>query len=123
MKADHFLNFVALLSITVVTVLSPALVNSQSNSGVNQSNCIREPQSYLNPEKLVILAYQGYLKEQGIPGYIAFNMGFASGKITGEKVVKAAIAGCLLSDQSDNENYIKDVQQQLQLLFQEDLGH
>lgn len=122
MKAHHFLNFVALLSITVVTVLFPALVNSQSNSEINSSNCIREPQPYLEPEKLAILAYQGYLKEQGIPGYIAFDTGFASGKITGEKIVKAAIAGCLLSDQSDNEDYIQDVQQQLQLLFQEDLG-
>ena len=122
MKAYHFLNFVALLSTTVVTVLFSTSVNSQSKSGVDPSNCIREPQLYLEPEKLAILAYQGYLKKQGIPGYIAFNTGFASGEITGEKVVIAAIIGCLLSEQSAHENYIQDVQQQLQLLFQEDLG-
>ncbi len=122
MKAYRFLSFVSLLS-TVMVVFLPTLANPQSNSGVNPPSCIREPESYIEPEKLAILTYQGYLKKQGIPGYIAFNTAFASGKITGQKVVQAAIADCLLSNQAAQENYIQEVQQQLQLLFQEDLGH
>ncbi len=121
MKAYQFLSFVSLLSIVLTVLLSP-LANSQSSSEVNPSSCIREPQSYLEPEKLAILAYQGYLEKQGIPGYIAFNTEFATGKITGQTVVQAAVAGCLLTNQAVHENYIQEVQQQLQLLFQEDLG-
>lgn len=101
------------------------IVHAQSETVVEQAGCVGEPQSYIPPESLVSMAYQGYLEKQGIPGYEQLELSFQDNKVTGEKIVQAAVAGCLLSDEygvSSHSNYIKEVQAQLQLLIEENQG-
>lgn len=121
MKLPDFTNFIYFLP-TLIIVLLPTVSTLQSQAGNTPSGCMQVPESYLEPERLAILAYQGYLEQQGIPGYISFNTKFASGKITGLKVVQAAVADCLISNSIADKKYIQQVQTQLQLLFQENLG-
>lgn len=118
MKSYRFWSFVSLLSLGTTLIVSD-LAHSQTSPEVNAPQCVRLPRSYIEPERLAELTYHGFLKAQGIPGYNGFYSKFATGQLTGEKVIKAAIAGCLLNSKANNEPYIYAVQQQLQLLFQE----
>ncbi len=108
---------VALLSIiTAATLtlfpLNNKSVNAQSDS---QGSCVMSPQDFILPTTLVMMAYRGTFDQEGIPGYLNFKTGFYSGKISGDSIVKAAIAGCFLSDKygmQDNSAYIADIQKQ-----------
>jgi hypothetical protein len=111
-----------ILASSLLTVMLPSTVYSQSSPVTNQPGCIRDPQTYIAPENLATMAYQGYLEKQGIPGYETFTVEFESGQITSEKVVQAAVDGCLLSNKygvPSHSNYIQDVQEQIQLLIDE----
>ncbi|GFE70898.1 hypothetical protein [Chroococcus sp. FPU101] len=124
MKNFISLSFITFFSI-VTTVFIPQLANAQATSEANPSKCIREPQPYIAPETLASMAYQGYLEKQGIPGYGVFESEFGSGNINAQKVVQAAVAGCLLSDQygvATHKNYIQEVQEQLEFMIQGNSG-
>lgn len=87
--------------------MSPDSNNSSSNS------------NFTEPFSLVSLAYRGQFKEQGIPGYNAFITKYATGQVTAEKLVEAAIKADRLSSQAMNdESYINAVELQLRNLRQ-----
>jgi hypothetical protein len=54
----------------------------------------------ISPFDLTYLAYQGNLKQQGIPSYGALIDGIAFGKVTAEKVMQAAVRANFLPEQT-----------------------
>ncbi|WP_051470224.1 hypothetical protein [Fischerella sp. PCC 9605] len=74
----------------------------------------------LTPFHLVYLGYQGYLKNQGIPGYGSFISQYHGMRFTAKDLVKAAIQANLLpTDTFTNQKYINAVDSQL-LYFSSD---
>lgn len=70
------------------------------NPDINSANI-----SYLPPFNVAFFAYQGYLKEQGIPSAGALIFEYQTGKLTAKDVVQAAIKAnklpaAVLSDRS-----------------------
>ncbi len=116
------LQFLSLAVIVVISLLGISQsVKAQQTTVVDQAGCVREPEAYIPSGTLVALAYRGMFKEQGIPGYDVFTTGFKSGQITAQKIVQAAVSACVLSNKygmATQENYISDVQQQVQLFIQ-----
>lgn len=79
------------------------------NPGVNSPNA-----SYLQPFNLAFLAYQGYLKPQGIPSASALIFEYQIGNITTEDVVKAAItANKLPAEVLNDQSYLSALESQL----------
>jgi hypothetical protein len=68
----------------------------------------------LSPFDLVSFARRGYFKDQGIPGYGAFDNDYVAGKITPESLVKGAIAAQRLNPEALNDSgYLNAVDLQL----------
>lgn len=110
---------VSWLSIIIATTITvfPLSANAQVDS---QSNCVMTPQAYISPNTLAMMAFRGAFEEEGIPGYIVFRTQFNSGSITAEKIVDAAVKGCVLSNRYEmgsNSAYIEDVNEQIQLFL------
>jgi hypothetical protein len=47
--------------------------------------------THLNASETVQLAYQGYLANEGVPGYLGLLSGYQSQRITAQDVVEAAV--------------------------------
>ncbi|AFZ22462.1 hypothetical protein Cylst_0082 [Cylindrospermum stagnale PCC 7417] len=70
--------------------------------------------NHLKPFNVAFLAYQGYLKEQGIPSASALIFEYQTGKLTAEDVVKAAIkANKLPAQVLNDQSYLNAVESQL----------
>ena len=96
----------------------PVTVNAQSPR--NNGDCVRTPEAYIPAGTLAMMAYRGALEKEGIPGYQKLQLEFRTGKITAEKIVQAAVMGCILSNEyglPDHENYVSDVKKELQSLL------
>lgn len=126
MKTERFCHLF-LLNLALLCPLSVQTAMAQNQTTVVQeASCIAEPQAYIAPETLAMMAYRGYLEKEGISGYQIFTQQFKTGKITGQKIVDAAVKGCLLSNKygvAVHDNYAQDVQQQVQRLIQEHSNH
>lgn len=73
--------------------------------------------SQLNPFNLVHLAYRGYFRDQGIPGYIAFLSAYETGKISSKDLVQSAVKKNKLSSQVlDDQGYLRAVEAHLERL-------
>ena len=69
------------------------------------------------------IAGKDELTLKGIPGYDVLETEFEAGKITAEKIVQAAVTGCVLSNQygvAEHDNYVNEVKNQIQLMIEED---
>jgi hypothetical protein len=74
----------------------------------------------VTPFNLAFLAYQGYLKDQGIPSNGALLNAIDSGAITAQDMIQAAIkANRLPEEASNNGSYRHHLQVQLQGLTAE----
>ncbi len=105
------------LSTLTSLTLMPSIVQAQS-----PSSCVGEVPPYLAPANLAMMAYQGYLEKQGIPGYQVFQEQYRFGKLTANQIVQAAIKGCLLSDKygvASDPDYVEDLAMQVQILVEE----
>lgn len=121
MKTTYLLTLITLL-LNVPTVLLSQTVGAQSTPAANPSGCVGEAQAYIAPANLAMMAYQGYLEKQGIPGYQVFAEQWSFGKITAAQIAEAAVKGCLLSNKygiATHENYLDDLAQVVQMLIQE----
>ena len=108
--------YLALLMATTTVTFFPMAVKAQSISEY-PSDCVREPEAYIPPETLAMMAYRGTFKPEGIPGYDTLETEFGAGKITAEKIVQAAVTGCFLSNTygvAEHDNYISEVKDQIQ---------
>lgn len=62
-------------------------------------------------------------EKEGIPGYNVFETEFSAGNITAEKIVQAAVTGCILSNKygvPGHDDYINEVKTQIQLMIRAD---
>jgi hypothetical protein len=121
MKTPYLLTLISLL-LNGITILSPQVGQAQSPPAANPPSCVGEVPAYISPANLAMMAYQGYLEKQGIPGYEVFETQYEFGKITAAQIAGAAVKGCLLSDKygiTSHQNYIEDLAMQVQILIQE----
>lgn len=108
----------ALLIVTTVVAFSSIAVQAKSPPAV--PSCAREPEAYIAPETLVMMAYRGAFTPEGIPGYEELEMQFNMGGITAREIVRAAVTGCFLSNKygiAEHDNYVNEVKKQMQLLM------
>lgn len=92
----------ASLSVILLTaVAAPASLARTSPYGVN-------------PFGLVNLARNGFLNDQGVPGFGRLSAAHQAGRITAEDLIRAAIAdGRLLPEALNDSRYVRSVEQQL----------
>ena len=71
----------------------------------------------LRPFNLVYLAYQGYFRDQGIPGYSAFLAAYESGRVSAEELVQSAVKKNKLSPETASDRgYLRAVKSQIESL-------
>ncbi len=90
------LSSIAALPVKAQTRVGRELMSYQTE--LTQSN-----QSNWSPTDLAFLAYRGGLKDQGIGGYGRLNQEIASGQVTAQTVIKAAIDDRLVSSSTLND--------------------
>ncbi|NET36103.1 MAG: hypothetical protein F6K19_29430 [Cyanothece sp. SIO1E1] len=72
---------------------------------------------FLNPFDLVSLGRQGRFERQGIQSHGRFVPGYRSGKITGQRLVEAAVAENLISaDAAQDQKFIDSVDAELRIV-------
>ncbi|MBV9386558.1 MAG: hypothetical protein JOZ78_09045 [Chroococcidiopsidaceae cyanobacterium CP_BM_ER_R8_30] len=86
------------LSVLLLTAVAVPVANGQPVT-LNSATTSSFSRQYLTPFKLVHLAYQGYFKDQGIPGYSALVMAHEDGKVSAEDLVVSAVKANRLSAQ------------------------
>lgn len=91
---------------TQTTKAAPITLNfSTANQSANQPN----------PFSLAYLAYQGYLEEQGIPSNGALSDAIASGTVTAQDLMQAAVKANRLPEKTLNDqSYRSALEAQLQ---------
>ena len=117
MKCTLTTSLAALVIAGSMTTL-PVTVSAQSTG--DNVDCVRTPEAYIPAGTLAMMAYRGALEKEGIPGSQKLQLEFRTGKITAEKIVQAAVMGCILSNKyglADHENYVSDVKKELQALM------
>ena len=110
--------YLAIFVATSTMAFLPMAVKAQSSE--TTADCVSEPEDYIAPGSLAMMAYRGAFKEEGIPSYNALANELRQGSITAEDIVQAAIQGCVLSNKygmAENENYVKEVEQQIKTRF------
>ncbi|MBR8836472.1 MAG: hypothetical protein DSM106950_21255 [Stigonema ocellatum SAG 48.90 = DSM 106950] len=89
------------------TVFNPTVTSSR-DSGIPQ----------ITPFNLVNLAYRGYFKDQGIPGYSALRMAYLEQKVSALDIVRSAVKTRRLPEEVlSNKQYVNSVAQQLSATF------
>jgi len=72
-----------------------------------------------SPFNVASLAYQGQLRNEGIPGYAALEAGLRSGSITSDTVIEAAIqVGQLPENIREDNTFVTAVEHQLDNLVE-----
>ena len=108
------------LSTIIIFTLSANTVKAQTKAqphmSSNSTTQVNRPKT-LTPFQLVYLGYQGSFKNQGIPSYGRFIAASQAMDIHAEDLVKAAVQGNLLSQESlSDRSYLGAVKIQLQSL-------
>ncbi|MEH2085762.1 hypothetical protein [Nostoc sp.] len=88
----------------------------QINTDVNSNTLPKNPTDtkYLQPFNIAFLAYQGYLKEQGIPSGGTLLFKYQTGYLTAKDVVQAAIrANKLPAEVLNDRGYVNAVELQM----------
>jgi hypothetical protein len=91
-----------LITLLFSVAILPAAAHAQTTAppvSLNPSLGNQLSANPLVPFNLISLAYQGYLKDQGIPSYGALLNAIESGKITAQDMVQAAVQTNRLSEQ------------------------
>ncbi|WP_414517829.1 hypothetical protein [Nostoc sp. PCC 9305] len=120
MKLTRLINYTVIIaSLALTSGIASAQTATSINTAVNPdalgSNSTNV--SYIQPFNLVNLAYQGGLKQQGIPSGGALISEGQRGNITPKDLVKAAINAKKLPAQVlNNQDYISAVNLQLGVL-------
>ncbi len=121
MKSSKWKFYLASLMATATAAFFPNLVEAQTSQ--TNSVCVFEARPYIPPETLATMAYRGAFKKEGIPGYAVLETEFSAGNITAEKIVQAAVTGCILSNKygvAGHDDYVNEVKTQLRLLIRAD---
>ncbi|MBN3959224.1 hypothetical protein [Nostoc sp. NMS8] len=101
------------LIITSITFI-PGIAGAQTANTNNSGGQINTDAKYLQPFNIAFLAYQGYLKEQGIPSGGTLLFKYQTGNLTAKDVVQAAVKANKLPAQVLNDSsYVNAVELQL----------
>lgn len=107
-----------ILSLLLVSAATAPAVRAETmaaNSAVSGS--IPSDVTHITPFNLVTLAYQGYFREQGIPGYGALIVAHQAGRISAEDLVQSAARANKVSLQVlNNQEYLNAVKFKLDRL-------
>jgi hypothetical protein len=110
----------ALSVLALSGVVAPAaFAESPSNpkTAVVSSTLNRPTSLHLSPNALVTSAFRGRYVNQGIPSSALLHHAYASGRVTAEDLVRAAIAqGQLSSETLSDSGYIRTVETKLSAL-------
>lgn len=105
-----------------VLLMSPTpAVRAQTTRPIGpvESNINPSYVAQTRPFNLVFLAYRGYLRNQGIPGYAAFLIAYQLRRISAEDIVSSAVRANLVSSQvMDDQRYMNAVENHLRNLQQ-----
>jgi hypothetical protein len=84
----------------------------------NQSAAVKTTTSAeISAFDLAFLAYRGYFRDQGIPGYGTLSSAHRSGRIRAKDVVQAAVKTNRVSEQKlSNRTYLNDIDTNLRAL-------
>ncbi|MEH1785607.1 hypothetical protein [Nostoc sp.] len=111
MKLTTFFN--SALIVTSIAFI-PGIASAQTANTNNGSGQINTDAKYLQPFNIAFLAYQGYLKEQGIPSGGALLFKYQGGSLTAEDIVQAAVKANKLPAQVLNDSsYLNALDSQL----------
>lgn len=84
-------------------------ITQATNPDINSANI-----SHISPFNVAFLAYQGYLKEQGIPSAGGLIFEYQTGQLTAKDVVQAAIkANKLPAEVLGDQSYLSAVEADL----------
>ncbi|MEH2071461.1 MAG: hypothetical protein V7K47_25480 [Nostoc sp.] len=110
MKLKTLINS-ALIIVSIASVaFLPGIAGAKTANNNNNG-------SYLQPFNIVFIAYQGYLKGQGIPSMGNLLYQYQIGKVTAKDVVEAGIkANKLPAEVRNDEYYLSAVELQLSSL-------
>ncbi|MGI0494563.1 hypothetical protein ACN4EG_22490 [Alkalinema pantanalense CENA528] len=106
--------------LAVIALTAFAIVPVQAQTRVDyQLGMLNVPSSsmsngQLNPADVASLAYQGLLKDQGIPSYAALSNAYSGGSLTAKDVINAAIAAQRISSSALQDSaFVSAVDSQL----------
>jgi hypothetical protein len=109
-----------LVFITVLPTVTSADTTGTAQNSFNSQATNQPSDSQTSPFSLAYLAYQGYLKSQGIPSNGALIAAIADGTITAQDVMQAAIAANWLPQQTlTDQSYRWALEMQLNGLTQD----
>jgi hypothetical protein len=116
--------FISALTTTILlsVAIFPAVAQAQDTAPTASPNAalVSPPATTLRPFNLVYLAYQGYLKDQGIPSNGELINAIDSGTITAQDLIQAAVKANRLSEPMlGDRGYRHHLQVQLQALTAE----
>jgi len=97
--------------------LSTAMVSTANAdpTAYNPYTAANTANDRLAPSDLVTMAQRGYLKQQGIPGYLGLASAYTLGHIGAKEVVQGAVTAQLLPAEAVNDQgYLNLVNAQLQ---------
>ncbi|MEH2110048.1 hypothetical protein [Nostoc sp.] len=93
---------------------APGIAGAQTANTNNGDGQINTDAKYLQPFNIAFLAYQGYLKEQGIPSGGTLLFRYQSGSLTAKDVVQAAVRANKVPAQVLNDpSYLNTVDLQM----------
>lgn len=99
--------FPSIAALMLVSEVAIALPNINRNQVANTQ-----------PFNLVHLGYQGYFRDEGIPGYEAFCAAIKNRRVTAARLIESAIQkGRLDTDALNKQDYIYAVEAQLELIL------
>lgn len=108
------------LVLLLSTVVIPRVNSQELKDLANVEQEQEQRENYFSPSALVDAAHKGRLKDWNIPSYGLLQSGYDSGRITAEDLIDAAIkAGKLLPQTVDNEQYINNVESELEQLHED----
>ncbi|MEH1853499.1 MAG: hypothetical protein V7L11_17935 [Nostoc sp.] len=97
------------------TILPAAAQAQTAPTSLNPYAANQPSGNQLKPFNLVYLAYQGYLKDQNIPSSRALMSAIASGTITAQDIIQAAVKANRLPEQAlSDRGYRHNLENQLQ---------
>jgi hypothetical protein len=108
-----------LTTLLLFTAFLPTIAQAQTTSAESTSfnpYVTNQPRAnHLGSFNLAYLAYRGYLKNQGIPSNAALASAVASGTITAQDIIQAAVKANRLPEQIlSDKGYRRDLENQLQ---------
>lgn len=104
-----------LLSVATSPAVAQTPTNEAASISLNSSMAKQLSANQPNPFSLAYLAYQGYLEKQGIPSNGALSEAIASGTVTAQDLIQAAVKANRLSEKTlHDQGYRSALENQLQ---------